>query len=292
MRSRNSSTTARSRGVVMRLRSSHGTPLSSRRARTRRCRRRRARQTPAPPAANSRRDDWRRARRWRRLRQRPRDRQTSCGRGRRSRRRPCGNARRARWGSARSRGRSRPPCSLRKRSGIAVGNSAPIDARASRKAPLPALMLRKRRARQCRAAASSAAGSMSARKRCPSRSTMSRALAAQRFRRERRGIGADVDGGRMELHEFGVGDQRSRARRHGDADAAGVDGICRDAIEMADAAGREHERGAARNARLSVGVAAEHADDAAFPRYDLKCRNAARRPRSTASLAPVARASP
>ena len=56
-----------------------------------------------------------------------------------------------------------------------------------------------------------------------------RALAAQRFRGERRGIGADVDGGWMELHEFGVGDQRPGARRHGDAGAAGVDGVCRDA---------------------------------------------------------------
>ena len=101
-----------------------------------------------------------------------------------------------------------------------------------------------------------------------------RAFPAQRFRCERRGIRADVDGGGVKLHEFGVGDQRSRARRHGDAGAAGVDGVCRDAIEMADAAGREHKRGAAEEARLSVGVAAKHADRPAFPRYDFKCRNA------------------
>ena len=100
-----------------------------------------------------------------------------------------------------------------------------------------------------------------------------RALAAQRFRRERRGIDADVDGGRVKLHEFGVGDQRAGARRHGDAGAAGVDGVCRDAIEMADAAGREHKRGAAEEARLSVGVAAKHADRPAFPRYDLERGN-------------------
>ena len=47
-----------------------------------------------------------------------------------------------------------------------------------------------------------------------------RAFAAQRFGRERRGIAADGDGGRMELHEFGIGDHRAGARRHAEAFAA------------------------------------------------------------------------
>ena len=43
---------------------------------------------------------------------------------------------------------------------------------------------------------------------------------------------------------------------------------------MADAAGREHERGAAEEARSSVGVAAKHADRPAFPHYDFERGNA------------------
>ena len=52
-----------------------------------------------------------------------------------------------------------------------------------------------------------------------------RAFAAQRFGRERRGIDADVDGGRMELHELGVGDHGAGARRHGDRFAARIGGL-------------------------------------------------------------------
>ena len=44
-----------------------------------------------------------------------------------------------------------------------------------------------------------------------------RAFAAQRFGGQRRGIAADVDGGGMELHEFGIGDARAGPRRHGQA---------------------------------------------------------------------------
>ena len=47
-----------------------------------------------------------------------------------------------------------------------------------------------------------------------------RALAAQRLGGERRRVAADVDRGRMELHEFRIGDQRAGARRHGEALAA------------------------------------------------------------------------
>ena len=40
-----------------------------------------------------------------------------------------------------------------------------------------------------------------------------RAFAAQRLGRERRRIAADIDRGRMELHEFGIGDDGAGARR-------------------------------------------------------------------------------
>ena len=44
-----------------------------------------------------------------------------------------------------------------------------------------------------------------------------RAFAAHRLGRERRRIAADVDRGRMELHELRIGDRRAGARRDGEA---------------------------------------------------------------------------
>ena len=43
-----------------------------------------------------------------------------------------------------------------------------------------------------------------------------RAFAAQGFGGQRRGVAANVDGGRVELHEFGVGDAGAGARREGE----------------------------------------------------------------------------
>ena len=96
-----------------------------------------------------------------------------------------------------------------------------------------------------------------------------RALAAQRFGRERRRIGVDVDGGRVELHELCVGDDCARARRHGDADAARLHGIGRHPIKMTDAAGRQHQRRTGNVADAPRGVARAHGDDAAVARDDL-----------------------
>ena len=82
-------------------------------------------------------------------------------------------------------------------------------------------------------------------KRSPRLVDQHRAFAAQRFGGERRRIAADVDGGGMELHEFRIGDQRARARRHAEAFAARLQRIGGDGIERAEAAGGE-DHGAAR----------------------------------------------
>ena len=68
-----------------------------------------------------------------------------------------------------------------------------------------------------------------------------RALAAQSFGRQRRRIAADVDGGRVELHEFGVGDARAGARREGQSRAVGLRRIGGEGVKRADAAGRQHD---------------------------------------------------
>ena len=67
-----------------------------------------------------------------------------------------------------------------------------------------------------------------------------RAMAAQRLGGERRGILANVDGGRVELHELHVGHPRAGTRRHADAAAAGFCRVGGDLVEMADASGGHH----------------------------------------------------
>ena len=79
-------------------------------------------------------------------------------------------------------------------------------------------------------------------KRSPRALISSRAFAAQRFGRERRRVAADIDGGRMELHELGVGDHRAGAGGDGDALAARLAWIGGDGVDLARAAGREHDR--------------------------------------------------
>jgi hypothetical protein len=66
------------------------------------------------------------------------------------------------------------------------------------------------------------------------------AFAAQRLGGERRGIAADIDRGRMKLHEFRVGDGGAGARSDGNAFAAGFAWIGGDGVELARAAGGEH----------------------------------------------------
>ncbi len=67
-----------------------------------------------------------------------------------------------------------------------------------------------------------------------------RALAAQRLGGERRRIAADVERGRVELHELGVGDDRAGAGRGGEAAAPRLARVGGDGVEPADAAGRQH----------------------------------------------------
>ncbi len=68
------------------------------------------------------------------------------------------------------------------------------------------------------------------------------AFAAQGFRRQRRGIAADIDCGGMKLDKFGIGDQCARARRHAQAFAARFQRIGGDGIERAQTAGGEDHR--------------------------------------------------
>ena len=109
---------------------------------------------------------------------------------------------------------------------------------------------------------SSASGSTSSRKRRPAAVDDDRAFAAQRLGRERRGILADVNGGRVELHEFGVGDQRSGFGRHRHAFAAALRRIGRDAIEPPDPARREHQRRGGEERGFAFRVARHDADRA------------------------------
>ena len=82
-----------------------------------------------------------------------------------------------------------------------------------------------------------------------------RAFAADRLGGERRGIAADVDRGRMELHEFRIGDERSGARRDGKALSARLVRVGGHRIEMPDAAGREHDRARRHGDEPAIGAA-------------------------------------
>ena len=90
------------------------------------------------------------------------------------------------------------------------------------------------------------------------------ALAADRFARKRGRIATDVDCGRMELHELGIGDAGAGARRDGETVARGLRRIGGHGVEMADAAGGEHDGGGRELDSMTV-VKAEraHAGDAA-----------------------------
>ena len=119
-------------------------------------------------------------------------------------------------------------------------SASPMAARQSRKAPRPAATsVNTARATTSRGA-SSARGSSCRHEAFAGRIDQRRAFAAQRFRRQRRRIEADVDGGGMELHELGVGDHGAGARRHGDGLAARVRRVGRDRVEAADAARRQN----------------------------------------------------
>ena len=176
------------------------------------------------------------------LRRRPRGRRASCGRARPPRCRPCDSARPAQPGSAASPDRCRRRCSWHTRSGISRRSArrAP-GAHRGRRRGRPRSR-RTRRGRRCRAARVRRADARAGMKRSPLVVDQRRAFAAQRFGRERRRIAADHDRGRVELHEFGIGDHGAGARGDRKAEAAGLGRVGRDGIEMADAAGREHHR--------------------------------------------------
>ena len=78
-----------------------------------------------------------------------------------------------------------------------------------------------------------------------------RPFAAQCFGCERRGIDPGIDGGRMKLHEFGVGDHRTGASRHRQGFALRVRRIGGEREQRADAARRQHD-GRSRNERVAA----------------------------------------
>ena len=90
-----------------------------------------------------------------------------------------------------------------------------------------------------------------------------RAFAAQGLGGERRGIAANGDGGGVKLDEFRIRNHGPRFRRHADADAAGLNRVGGDGVEMADAAGRQHDLVAGEQARFAGGPARNDARDAA-----------------------------
>ena len=73
-------------------------------------------------------------------------------------------------------------------------------------------------------------------KRSPARLTRMAPSPRKRFGGKRRGIAADVDRGRVELDELGVGDDGAGARGHAKAAAFRLGRVGGDRIEVADAA--------------------------------------------------------
>src|SRR5262249_58283820 len=68
------------------------------------------------------------------------------------------------------------------------------------------------------------------------------AFAAQRLGGERRRIAADIDGGRVKLHELSVGNGGACSCGNGDALAARFAPTCGDGVELARATGCQHDR--------------------------------------------------
>ncbi len=89
--------------------------------------------------------------------------------------------------------------------------------------------------------ASSASGWTPTMKRSPALLISLAPSPRKRLGGERRRVAADVEHGRVELDEFGVGDHRAGARRHADASPFGLGRVGGDGVEMADAAGGEHD---------------------------------------------------
>src|SRR5262249_61310060 len=90
-----------------------------------------------------------------------------------------------------------------------------------------------------------------------------RAFAADRLARQRGGVAPDRDRSRMELDEFGTGQHGASPRRDRKAAAVGFAWIGGHRVEMADAAGGEHNRARAKiPGASSVERARPHAGDA------------------------------
>ena len=91
-------------------------------------------------------------------------------------------------------------------------------------------------------------------KRSPARLISVGALAAQRLGGERRRVAADVERGRVELDELGVGDDGAGAGGHAEAAALGLRRVGGDGVEMADAAGREDDGARRETHRRAAGA--------------------------------------
>ena len=123
--------------------------------------------------------------------------------------------------------------------GKCSGNAAPTASRASRKAPRPAA----RSAAMARATTSRGASSaervIAGHEGLAVAVHQARAFSAQGLGGQGRGVGADVDGGGMELDELGIVDARADGGGQGQALAAHGGRIGGDRIEAAEAAGRQ-----------------------------------------------------
>ena len=92
------------------------------------------------------------------------------------------------------------------------------------------------------------------------------AFAAERFGSEGGRVGTRCDGGRVELHELGVGDDRAGPRRHAHGVAAHAGRVGGHGVKSAESARRQHGGAGADEHRFCVAVAelaAVDADDAA-----------------------------
>jgi hypothetical protein len=100
------------------------------------------------------------------------------------------------------------------------------------------------------------------------------AFAAQRFSRERCGVASDIDGGGMELHEFGIGDHSSGPSGNGDAFAARLARVGGDGVDLAGASGCKHNSGCGQDElpRSSVHVGKLDGLDAPIAKYQIARR--------------------
>ena len=115
-----------------------------------------------------------------------------------------------------------------------------------------------------------------------------RAAAAQRLGQQRHRVGARVERRRVELDELDVGERRAGAPGEREAVAGGLDRIRRPREDLADAAGRQHDRAGAVQHDGPSGVAREDAGHAAAVHHELERQGALEDAQAAAVAQPLA----